>query len=57
MLGVVFWRPIFMPVDEKLTDVFVSIRSSFACAVSGIVPLEEIEDIAFLFPSHVAITV
>lgn len=34
-----------MPIDEKLTDVFVSIRNSLARAVSGIVPPKEIEDV------------
>jgi len=34
-----------MPIDEKLTDVFVSIRSGLARAVSGIVPPKEIEDV------------
>lgn len=34
-----------MPIDEKLTSVFVSIRSNLARAVAGIVPQKEIEDI------------
>ena len=34
-----------MPVDEKLTRVFMSIREGLERAVSGIVPPKEIEDV------------
>ena len=34
-----------MTIDKKLTDVFVSIQSGLARAVSGIVPPKEIEDV------------
>ncbi len=34
-----------MPVDEKLTSVFLAIRNSLARAVSSIVPPKEIEDV------------
>lgn len=34
-----------MPVDEKLTQVFISIRKGLARAVGGIVPPKEVEDV------------
>lgn len=34
-----------MPIDDKLTSVFVSIQGGLARAVSGIVPPKEIEDV------------
>lgn len=34
-----------MPIDEKLTSVFLSIREGLERAVSGIVPPKEIEDV------------
>lgn len=34
-----------MPVDEKMTQVFMSIRNGLARAVGGIVPPKEVEDV------------
>lgn len=34
-----------MPVDEKMTQVFISIRNGLARAVGGIVPPKEVEDV------------
>lgn len=34
-----------MPFDDNLTEIFISIRSGLARAVSGIVPPKEIEDV------------
>lgn len=34
-----------MPIDEKLTEIFVSIRSGLVRAVGGIVPPKDVEDV------------